>query len=58
MAKKKYKKGTGMAIGLAIGLAMGVGLWLMSDNIVWLAIALPIGFAIGAGSEKNYSKKN
>ena len=46
-----------MGIGLVIGMAMGVPLWLMSDNIVWLAIGITIGFAIGGGIENNNKKK-
>ena len=53
MANKYEKKGMGMAIGILIGMIMGVPLWMMSDNLVWLAI----GFAIGAGIENNNKKK-
>lgn len=41
-----------MGIGITMGLIFGISLWLMTDNLIFLAIGIGLGIAIGTAYNK------
>lgn len=43
----------GLTYGLIFGMVLGTVLFVLTDEVLWLAIGMPLGMAVGVGFDSN-----